>query len=186
MEQIFFGIYSQPWLQALVGLRASDEPPRRHPGQEPDHLALIAHRKAELLSKIDRGGPREALLRGLIYVRLPVGAADERGFEVIRRIRAESDDALPLSEFKAAFRDQFFMVLLDQERAVAAIPKLLQDYPDHGPELYEMIQEIATVDAPLPKESERRLVEIKPLFASPKKPAPKKRGAKVKANPAEK
>ena len=32
MEQIFLGIYSSPVLQALVGLRASDEPPRRRPG----------------------------------------------------------------------------------------------------------------------------------------------------------
>ncbi|MFZ1830476.1 MAG: DUF3141 domain-containing protein, partial [Candidatus Competibacteraceae bacterium] len=41
MEQIFLGIYSSPLLQALVGLRASDEPPRRRPGVEPERLAFI-------------------------------------------------------------------------------------------------------------------------------------------------
>jgi len=179
VEQMFFGVYSQPWLQAFVGLNASDEPPRRHPGQEPDHLALIAHRKAELLSKIDQGGPREAMLRGLIYVRLPIGASDERGFEVIRRLREEDDEKLTLSEFKDAFREQFFMLLLDEKKAIETLPKLIEDYPDHGPEIYKMIHEIATADAPLPAEAERRLVEMEKVFGTQKKTAPKKKPAKV-------
>lgn len=168
VEQAFFGVYSQPWLQALVGLKASDEPPRRNPGQEPEHLARMAFQKEELMSRIDKGGPREALLRGLIYVRLPIGASDERGFEVIRRLRAEDDERLPLSEFKAAFRDQFFMVLLDEQKAVEAIPKLLDGYPAHGPVLYEMIREVATADAPLVAEAERRLTEIEKWFVPEK------------------
>lgn len=163
-EQMFFGIYSQPWLQALAGLRASDAPPRRNPGWEPDHLALIASRKKDLLARMDKGGPREALLRGLIYVRLPMDAIGERSFEVIRRIRAEDDERLPLSEFKTALRDQFFMILLDKRKAVETIPALLSRYPDHGPELYEMICEIATADAPLSAEAERRLAEIEQWF----------------------
>jgi hypothetical protein len=164
VEQMFYGIYSQPWLQAMLGLKASSEPPRRNPGQEPDRLALIAHRKEAMLSRMDEGGPREALLRGLIYVRLPEAAADERGFEVIRRIRAEQDQQRPLAEFKEAFRDQFFMVLLDERRAVDAIPTLLEGYPDHGPELYAMIREIATASGPLSEEANRRLAEIEALF----------------------
>ncbi len=32
MEHMFFGIYGQSWLQALLGLRASDAPPRQRPG----------------------------------------------------------------------------------------------------------------------------------------------------------
>jgi hypothetical protein len=79
-----------------------------------------------------------------------------------------------LSEFKQAFREQFFMVLLDEKKAVVAIPKLLESYPDHGPELYKMIQEIATVDAPLGEEADLRLAEIEPLFAAAPKTAPKK------------
>jgi hypothetical protein len=153
----------------MVGLKASDSPPRRHPGQEPDHLALIEHRKKDLLARMDQGGPREALLRGLIYVRLPEGAADERGFEVIRRIRAEQDEQRPLSEFKEAFREQFFMVLLDERRAIEAIPSLLAGYPDHGPELYAMIGEIATAGGPLGEEAQRRLDEIETLFTQSKK-----------------
>lgn len=163
-EQMFFGIYNLPWLQALVGINASDAPPRRHPGQEPDHLALIERQKKDLLARMDQGGPREALLRGLIYVRLPEGAFDERGAEVIRRIRAEQDEPLPLSEFKEVLRDQFFMILLDEGQAVAAIPTMLADYPGHGPKLYAMIRKVATASGPLGKEAKQRLTKIEKLF----------------------
>jgi pimeloyl-ACP methyl ester carboxylesterase len=180
-EQLFFGIYNQPWLQASLGLRASDGPPRRNPGQEPDHLALIARQKEDLLAKMDQGGPHEAVLRGLIYVRLPEAKADERGFEMIRRIRAEHHENSPLSEFKEAFREQFFMLLLNDRHAVAAIPKLLEGHQDQGPKLFDMIKKIATAGDPLGKEAEKRLKEIGELFL-PKKPGtPKKADAKIQA-----
>jgi hypothetical protein len=35
VEQVFFGVYGQEWLQALLGLRASDDPPRKRPGRTP-------------------------------------------------------------------------------------------------------------------------------------------------------
>jgi pimeloyl-ACP methyl ester carboxylesterase len=173
-EQTFFGFYNQPWLQALLGLRASDDPPRRNPGQEPDHLALIERQKQELLARMDKGGPREALLRGLIYVRLPEAKADERGFEMIRRLRAEHREKLSLSDFKQAFREQFFMLLLDERRAVEAIPVLLEGHQDQGPELFEMIRKVATAGDPLGEEAERRLAEIEKLFALDKSVAPSK------------
>jgi len=169
-EQRFFGIYNQPWLQALLGLKASDDPPRRNPGLEPDHLALIARQKEELLAKMDKGGLRAAVLRGLIYVRIAEGAADERGFEMIRRIRAELPEKAPLSEFKEALREQFFSILLDERRAVETIPALLEENKDKGPELFGMIRKVVTSAGPLGKEGEQRLKEIEKLFI-PKKPA---------------
>ena len=47
MEQIFLTIYGHRVLQALLGLRASDESPRRRPGIEPERLALIKERIAQ-------------------------------------------------------------------------------------------------------------------------------------------
>ena len=180
MEQIFFGIYSQPWLQALLGLRASDDPPRRNPGMEPDHLALIEHQKKALLTKMEQGGADAAVMRGLIYVRLPEGKADERGFEMIRRIRAQEPEKRTLVEFKEAFREQFFMILLDERRAVAAIPVLLEGHQDQGSELFEMIRKVATAGGPLGKEAQRRLTEIEKLFIPGKTVKPKKPKARSK------
>ena len=63
LEQVFLGVYSAPVLQALVGLKASDEAPRRHPGIEPERLAFIQQRMAELKSRLAEGGLREAAIR---------------------------------------------------------------------------------------------------------------------------
>ncbi len=181
MEQMFFGVYSQDWLQALLGLRATDDPPRMHPGLEPDHLALIEHQKQALLAKMEQGGPHAAVLRGLIYVRLPEGNADERGFEMIRRIRDENPEKITLAEFKEAFREQFLMILLDERRAVDAIPTLLKGHQDQGPELFEMVRKVATAGGPLGEEAQKRLTEIEKLFDPQKKAKPKKPSPKLKA-----
>ena len=58
MEQIFLALYGSPLLQALVGLRASDENPRRRPGMEPERLAFIQQRIGELKARIAEGQSR--------------------------------------------------------------------------------------------------------------------------------
>jgi hypothetical protein len=163
-EQLFFGIYSQPWLQALLGIRASDGPPRINPGKEPGHQTLIEHRKEALMAEFHKGGAWEALLRGLVYIKLTEGSADEREFKMICRIADKHDPDMTLAKFKEIFRKQYFMILLDNRQALQAIPTLLVDYPDQGPELYELIREVATAGGRLGREAEERLIEIKPLF----------------------
>ncbi len=89
MEQIFLGLYSSPLLQALVGIRASDEPPRRHPGIEPERIAFIQQRIAELKARLAEGGLREAAIRSLVYIGMAGPGVDERAFAMLRQIRAE-------------------------------------------------------------------------------------------------
>jgi hypothetical protein len=93
------------------------------------HRELVQRRIAELKSRIPVGGLREAVIRALIYVGLPRAAVDERGFEAVRRIRRAQEDmpALPLSDFKALMREQYFMLLIDPEAAIAALPSLLPE-----------------------------------------------------------
>ena len=124
MEQIFLGIYSSPLLQALVGLRASDEPPRRRPGLEPERIEFIQQRIAELKARLAEGGLREAALRGLVYIGMAGPGVDERAFEVLRQMRA-AHGGLTLAEFKQVLREQFFALMLDRDGALAAIPKML-------------------------------------------------------------
>jgi pimeloyl-ACP methyl ester carboxylesterase len=164
MEQMFFGIYSQPWLQAMLGLRASDAPPRDKPGQDPEHLAFIECRIQELRAGMERGGPREAAIRALIYVRLPERAADERVFQAILRTRDERDSDMTLSQFKETVRDQFLMLLIDERQAVAAIPQLLEGHQDEAWQSWEKIRRITTAGGSLTKEAEQRLAEMEKLF----------------------
>jgi hypothetical protein len=167
-EQMFFGIYSQPWLQALLGLRATDEPPRRNPGRDPDHMAYVKQRIKELLADIENGGPRAALIRAVLYVRAPEKAADERGFEMIRRIRKEHAPDVSLDEFKQVIRDQFFMLLLDERRAVEAIPALLEGHEQDAPELLALVQKVVRASGKLGPASEERLAYVANYFVSEK------------------
>jgi pimeloyl-ACP methyl ester carboxylesterase len=167
MEQMFFNFYNQPWLQALLGLRASDDPPRHHPGRDSDHAAFVERRIEELRAKMDQGGPREAALRALIYVGMPEKGTDEREFEMLRRIRAEHGAEKSLAEFKQDLREQYYMLRLDESRAIELIPKLLQGHEDQGPQLLEYIRRIVYADGSLSEEGQRRLAQMKRLFTQP-------------------
>ena len=167
MEQMFFGIYGQPWLQALLGLRASDDPPRHHPGRDSDHAAFVERRIEELRAKMDQGGPREAALRALVYVGMPEKGTDEREFEMLRQIRAEHGSEKSLAEFKQDLREQYYMLRIDESRAIELIPKLLQGHEDKGPQLLEYVRRIVYADGSLSEEGQRRLAQVERLFTQP-------------------
>ncbi len=163
-ENMFFGIYSQPWLQAMLGIRATDDLPRAKPAQNHEQQAFVKRRTKELLDAIDKGGPNEAALRALIYIRMPENAADERGFEMLRRLREERAGDMTLDQFKQVVREQFFMLLIDKDKALNTIPILLQGHEDQAPQLLNDIKRVATAGGPLGKEAKKHLKEITPFF----------------------
>lgn len=148
LEQIFLAIYSSPLLQALVGLRASDDNPRPRPGVEPERITFIQTRIAELESRIAEGGLAEATIRSLVYVRMAGPGVDERAFNELRQIRAQHHD-LTLEEFKQLLREQFVALLLDRDAALAAIPKMLPAEADIRTEFLDAIRRVASVPGEL-------------------------------------
>ena len=86
-EAFFLTTYGSPLLQAMVGLGAPSE--RIQHRIERDLLRGVV--AAELRSKIEHGfevrGLEEAVLRALVYVRLPDAAFDERGYRRAKLIR---------------------------------------------------------------------------------------------------
>ena len=97
------------------------------------------------------GGLTEALARALLYVRIPAGGPDERGFAAIRRLRRDHPSArqLTLAAFKALVRDQYFMLLIDEAAALAALPKLLPDAMDERRDAFAMLREVLEARGPL-------------------------------------
>lgn len=166
MEQIFLTIYGHRVLQALLGLRASDESPRRHPGVEPERLALIKERIAQLRARVNEGGLREAAIRSLVYIGLAGPGVDERAFEVLRRIRAGQGQGLTLEEFKALLREQFFALLLDQKSALAAIPKMLPEDPTARNDILGKIRRVVSAVGTPEGVRAERLAEIEQLFGT--------------------
>ena len=165
-EEVFHAVYGSPLLQAVVGLKASDASPRRHPGTDAEHVAAVARHIADFRARIGEGKPREAAIRALMYIRLADGDADERGLALLRRMRDERGGGLTLAEFKQLVRDQFFMLLLDEERALAAIPAMLATDRQEAARIARDMQRMIEVVGLRTKAAKTRLAKIEPMFAA--------------------
>ena len=165
VEQIFFMTYQQPWLQALLGLQAKDGVHRKHPGRDSDRIAFVKSRIEQLKDRMDKGGPTVAALRAMLYVSLPENAADERCFEMLRRIRDEQGEKMSLVEFKELIREQFLMLRLDEKKAVALIPELLKGHESESHQLFDNIRRITTAGGPLHEQGRERLAKMETIFA---------------------
>ena len=113
-----------------------------------------------------RGGLVEAVVRALIYVGLARGVVDERGFAAIRGIRETLPPAhqRTLAEFKTLVRDQFLMLIVDEETAVLAIPHLLPESIEERREAFGVLRQVLEAPGALPEEAAARLQEVAALF----------------------
>jgi len=162
-ERLFLAIYGSPALQATVGVDSSGPLTSRKMGKNPLHQDLLERRIAEIKSRIPAGGLREAVIRVLLYVGMTRSGVDERGFEAVQRIRAAHGD-MPLAAFKALVREQFNMLLLDTDAALAAIPSMLPDETAPRREAFDLVKTVLTARGPLSDGDQERLREIAQLF----------------------
>jgi pimeloyl-ACP methyl ester carboxylesterase len=163
-EAMFLAIYGSAALQASVGVDPQSAPSRRRE-MDPKHHGLLQARVSELRSKIGSGGLREAGIRALLYVGSARGMVDERSLEALRRLRQADESArLTLAEFKMLVREQFFMLLLDREAALAAIPKLLPDNMEERRRAFAAIRDVLSASAGISGEVSRRLKQVAGLF----------------------
>jgi hypothetical protein len=115
------------------------------------------------------GGLPEAAVRALIYVGLARDRVDERGVEAVRRIRLidEEQQRLTLAQFKAMAREQFFMLLVYPDEAVAAIADLLPESPEERRKAFAAIRQVLTASGEIAGQAAARLARIAPLFEVP-------------------
>jgi len=165
-ERMFLSVYGSPALQAAVGIDPADQRPSRKAAKSPLHRELVEKRIAELRSRIAIGGTHEAVIRGLLYVGMARGTADERGLAAIRRLRAAREDKrrLTLAEFKALIREQYFMLLLDEEATLAALPDLLPSEAGPRRKAFAALREVLSASGNIHAETAERLRRIAALF----------------------
>ena len=166
-ETIFLNTYGSPLLQSLVGLGVQQATPV-HAERDLVREAHEARLRAELQGRFDVGGPEEAALRALIYIRLADGSIDERGFAVLKQIRASRPAArrISLARFKEILREQYLLVRLDQERALDALPKLLGDDDAARKATLDVLHRILAARGDLSDEEKRRLTRVEALFGA--------------------
>jgi hypothetical protein len=163
-EAMFLAIYGSPVLQAAVGVNPDAVRPRK-PQKSSLHRELLQKRISELKEQISRGGLTECTIRGLLYIGMARGTVDERAVEALRRIRlAEGTHRLTLAQFKAMARDQFFLLLLDPEATLAAIPKLLPENIDERRKGLAAIRNVLSAGGEIAGEAAKRLEKITELF----------------------
>jgi hypothetical protein len=168
-ETFFFNTYGSPLLQAMVGLRADATSVSRRVARDVAREAAASQAAAHLEQRMDQGTLIEAAVRALIYVRLPEGKVDERGFAALKQISEELPAAkrVGAARFKEIVKEQYLILHLDEERAIAALPKLLPDDRRQCEEALAMVRRVLATRGALPEEGRRRLERIEAIFAGP-------------------
>jgi hypothetical protein len=126
-EALFMNTYGSPVLQALVGLHRPGAEARPRRVRDEAHEALVEKRLEEIKSRVEEGGSVEALIRIMIHVRESGRSVDERGFQMLRKIGKErrEGEQISLDRFREILKEQVFLMELDRERALAALPRLV-------------------------------------------------------------
>lgn len=164
-ETVFLNVYGSPVLQALVGLGVEQATPHRI---ERDLVreAREMQLRAELEQRFESGGLEEAVLRALIYVRLAKGDIDERGYTVLKLVRASRPVAKrpSLARCKEILREQYLLVRLDEERAINALPTLLSEHDISRRGALGVLHRVLAARGEMSDEETHRLARVELLF----------------------
>ena len=167
VEKTFLEVYGSPLLQAMVGLGEGDKSDARHATRDLAREAAEAQLSAELEGRFETGGAVEAALRSFIYVRLAEGAGgDERGLAILKAYRSSQapGSRRTMAQLKQLLKEQFLILRLDEERAVAAIPRLLPRNQEQRQQVLQGLRRMVEVHGPLSEEAGLRLARIEALF----------------------
>jgi len=164
-EALFLGFYGLPPVQALAGL-TSGENAARH--TERDLVRELADQKTrkDLEARYTVGGLLDAVIRALVYIRLPEGSVDERGFSMLMAIRdaRPPDERRSLAELKQVLREQFLLVTLDEAKAIDTLPALLPRSPERRRAALELLRRMLSSRGALDDEGRRRQRRVESLF----------------------
>jgi pimeloyl-ACP methyl ester carboxylesterase len=164
-EAVFLNTYGSPWLQALVGFGTQEATPRRI-DRDLVKEANAMRLRSELEHHFDVGGLPEAVMRALIYIRLPEGSVDERGFAALKLIRASRPVAkqMSLARFKEMVREQYMLVCFDEDRAINALPTLLGSNARERKAALDVLHQVLAARGALSTEGRRRLERVEATF----------------------
>jgi len=161
-EATFLNTYGSPLVQSVVGLTAEPAAAPRHIERELVRERSAAELRSTLEHRFETGTPDEGALRALIYVRKPGGAIDERGFRMAKIIRDSrgANRRLTLSQFKDMAKEQLQLVLLDEDRAVKALPKLIRPGEPESDAALDALRALLVAPGPLVNEAGSRVARI--------------------------
>ena len=156
-EKLFRAIYDSPWLAALTGFVPEQPAVRIHQGLDEKMTA----RRADHERWFEQGSPEAGMMRLLIYVASGNGVVDERPFNGIKRLMAESGDGqkFNLKLLKDTIRQQTFLVRFDEQRALRGLNKLMPAQADRQRAL-KLARDLLALSGPISAEKEARLQKV--------------------------
>lgn len=165
VEQTFHAVYGSPLVQAACGISQDDGPPRQRPGQSPSVLLAAEAEKRRLKGRIAEGNAVDAAARVLVYIGKAQHRVEERTFDALRKLLLAYPEVSE-AEFKAAVREQWAMLAVDERAAIAAVPQLLPADPTVRRAFSDFIQSTVAATGKLNADGQRRLSEILDLLAT--------------------
>jgi len=165
VERTFHAVYGSPLVQAACGVSQSDGAPRSRPGLMPSVLAAADQENRRLKGRIAEGNVLDAAARMLVYIGKAQHRLDKTTFETLRKLLLAHPEVSP-AEFKAAVREQWAILSVDERAAIAALPELLPASAMARRALSDQLQQIVAAAGKLNADGQRRLREIMHLLAA--------------------
>jgi hypothetical protein len=164
-------------MQAACGISQDDGPPRPRPGLSPSVLAAAEKEKRRLKGRIAEGTPLDSVARMLVYVGKAQHRIEKSTFDALRKLLLAHPEVSP-AEFKAAVREQWAILAVDERAAIEALPQLLPADATERRAISEFIEATAAATGKLKVEGQRRLSEVLNLLADAAsgRSAPRRRG----------
>jgi len=163
VEQTFHAVYGSAIVQAACGITGSDGPPRPRPGQPPSIQAAFETEVRRLKGRIAEGSSLDAAARALVYIGKTQHRVEEHTFQALRKLLLAHPEVSPAA-FKAALQEQWAILAIDEDAAIAALPRLLAADMTARRTFFEAIMAIVTAAGNLDADAQRRLIEIKQLL----------------------
>ncbi|MEM6531657.1 MAG: DUF3141 domain-containing protein [Myxococcota bacterium] len=169
-ERLFYGVYGQRWLQALVGVGRGDRRNARRLGNDPIVRENREMKKQEVMSRINEGGKVAAFFRAMIYIGGDRITYDERTFLAFKAAhhKLASAEELAVVKQRQVSRDQYMMLRIDPERALAAIPKMLPSSEAERKQLLEFLDYVLDAGGGVRPEQKERYDRVVKLFRKKK------------------
>ena len=165
VERTFHATYGSPLVQAACGISQNDGPPRPRPGLLPSVLAAFQDEKHRLQGRIAEGNPVDAAARVLVYIYKAQHRIDKNTFDALRKLLLAHPEVSP-TEFKAAVREQWAILAVDERAAIEALPQLLPADATARRAFSDLVEATVAATGNLKVEGKRRLSEVLHLLAA--------------------
>ena len=128
---------------------------------ESEKPSLVAQRKA----RIAEGTALDAAARVLVYIYKAQHRIDKSTFDALRKLLLAHPEVSP-TEFKAAVREQWAILAVDERAAIQALPQLLPADAKARRAFSDLIQATVAAIGKLKVEGQRRLGQVLHLLAA--------------------